>query len=927
MPAHLKVLTLNVRGLGPPHKHDLILHELEKLRFDLIFLQETHVSCAAQADKIQRKWKGKILWSFGTVRSAGVAILFSPNFSGKISKFIQDTEGRIISALVTTHSTTFNLLNIYAPNDASARKTFFDSLHSYFLCQNNQIIGGDFNLIESELDRLRPGADFAADRRLMSAFRADLRLVDVWRKNNPRGKSYTWAKKDLSQASRIDKFFIPRSLLRHVNSCSVFPCVLSDHDFLSLTISTDNIAPRRSFIWRLNTAFLSDPEFVRTVNSFIESHKLRTGSYGSLGDWWEDLKTNIRNISLTFAARRRSSVNSERNLLTKRLIRAKRAAQLGDVESSSLVTELERSLHALISKESEGAKIRARAKWVEQGEKPTRYFFRLERARADKNSFESLFDEHGVEKSTPDELETILADFYTSLYSKDNVNLQVQQRLINDLDRFLSSPERDACERPLSASELLTAAQGLQTGKSPGSDGLPVEFYLTFWDVLAEPLLSVLNEALAAGSLTASQRESLVRLIYKKDDKRLPKNWRPISLLNTDYKLASKVMTERLKTVMNSIVHEDQTCGVVGRTIFSNLHLVRDALDMIAVTGEPAILVSLDQEKAFDRVDHDFLLNVLSKFGFGPNFRRWVRLFYTNVFSRVICNGNLTRPIFLGRGVRQGCPLSPLLYVLVSEVLSTQIRLNKEIEGFLLPGAGGLQFKISQYADDATSLLKSERSLRFLLDAVRQYELASGAKLNTSKTNAMWLGGWQCNTATPFGLDWVSKIKILGVYFSNGLVDVDVDNWRTKLDKLSSVLDRWKQRDLSFIGRAMILNTLGLSRLWHVSKVLSAPTWVSDSLKKIIWPFIWKGKMECVSRQRCCAPLSLGGLNIADFNVKCASLLLSNFLSLRDNFGTEKWHYFARYNIGSRLRLLDARFNFVSALVPMALGSLSIDDE
>ena len=545
--------------------------------------------------------------------------------------------------------------------------------------------------------------------------------------------------------------------------------------------------------------------------------------------------------------------------MTKRLVRAKRSAQLGDAESASLVTELERSLHALILQESQDAKIRSRAKWIDEGEKPTRYFFRLERARADKNSFESLFDDNGVEKASPDDLEAILADFYTSLYSKDNVDLQVQQQLINDLDRSLSSFEREACERPLSTSELLTAAQGLQTGKSRGSDGLPVEFYLTFWDGLAKPLLAVLNEALDAGSLSASQRESLVRLIYKKDDKRLPKNWRPISLLNTDYKLASKVMTERLKTVMDSIVHEDQTCGVVCLTIFSNLHLVRDALDMIAVTNEPAILVSLDQEKAFDRVDHDSLLNVLSKLGFGPDFCRWVRLFYTNVFSRVICNGNLTRPIFLGRGVRQGCSLSPLLYVLVSEVLSTQIRLNREIQGFLLPGAGGLHFKVLQYADDAASLLKSERPLRFLLDAVRQYELASGAKLNTSKTKAMWLGGWRSCATTPFGLDWVPKIKILDVYFSNGLVDVDVDNWRTKLDKLTSVLDRWKQRDLSFIGRAMILNTLGLSRLWHVSKVLSAPTWMSHSLKKIIWPFIWKGKMECLSRQRRCAPLSLGG--------------------------------------------------------------------
>ena len=171
---------------------------------------------------------------------------------------------------------------------------------------------------------------------------------------------------------------------------------------------------------------------------------------------------------------------------------------------------------------------------------------------------------------------------------------------------------------------------------------------------------------------------------------------------------------------------------VVGRSIFSNLHLIRDALDMINKTNEPAILVSLDQEKAFDRVDHDFMLRVLAKFGFGPNFCRWVEIFYAKVFSRILINGALSCPVYLQRGVRQGCPLSPLLYVLVSEVLSNQIRKNRQIEGFLLPGAGGLRFTISQYADDATSILKSEKSLCHLLRVVHKYELGSGAKLNTT---------------------------------------------------------------------------------------------------------------------------------------------------------------------------------------------------
>ena len=278
--------------------------------------------------------------------------------------------------------------------------------------------------------------------------------------------------------------------------------------------------------------------------------------------------------------------------------------------------------------------------------------------------------------------------------------------------------------------------------------------------------------------------------------------------------------------------------------------------------------------KASDRVDDNFLMRVLSKFGFGTSFCRWVSIFYLNVFSRIICNGKLSAPIFLERGVGQGCPLSPLLYVLTSEVLANQICKNPAIEGFLLLGTGGVQFKVSQYADDATNFIKNKRSLCHLLETVNKYEMGSGAKLNTSKAEAMWLGRWRANGASPFGLQWVNKLKILGVYFSNGLVSVDEDNWRCKLDKLKRTLGLWSQRDLSFLGRGMILNVLGASKFWHVAKVLSPPKWVSIEYKRAVWPFIWKSKSETVSRARCVAPIERGGLNIVDFETKCSSLHL-----------------------------------------------------
>ena len=121
-------------------------------------------------------------------------------------------------------------------------------------------------------------------------------------------------------------------------------------------------------------------------------------------------------------------------------------------------------------------------------------------------------------------------------------------------------------------------------------------------------------------------------------------------------------------------------------------------------------------------------------------------------------------------------------------------------------------------------------------------------------------------------------MRVLGVFFSNGLVGVDHDNWQSKLDKLNSILNLWKQRDLSSVGRALIVNVLGVSHLWHVAKVTPPPHWVYDKFKCILWPFIWKGKMGNVSRYRCCAPLASGSPNIVNFEVKCASLCLFNFL-------------------------------------------------
>ena len=175
-------------------------------------------------------------------------------------------------------------------------------------------------------------------------------------------------------------------------------------------------------------------------------------------------------------------------------------------------------------------------------------------------------------------------------------------------------------------------------------------------------LVEVFKESFCAEELCDSMKSSVTRLVHKKDVKRDLKNWRPISLLNTDYKIGSKVLSQRLSKVLNSIIDPDQTWAVQGKSIFSNLALLRNILRYIERSGEKGIFISLDQEKAFDRVNRSFFMELLNCFGFGPSFRGWISTFYNGAYMHVLVNDFLTNPVYLRRGVRQGDALSPMLY-------------------------------------------------------------------------------------------------------------------------------------------------------------------------------------------------------------------------------------------------------------------------
>ena len=239
--------------------------------------------------------------------------------------------------------------------------------------------------------------------------------------------------------------------------------------------------------------------------------------------------------------------------------------------------------------------------------------------------------------------------------------------------------------------------------------------------------------------MSITQREGIITCIPKGDKPReYLKNWRPISLLNVVYKIGSSCIANRIKNVLPTLIHEDQTGFVPGRYIGDNLRLLYDIIHYLKEENLQGLLVSIDFEKAFDSVDWGFMEKVLKQFGFGKDIIQWVSAFYKDIKSSIIVNGQASSSFNIERGCRQGDPISPYLFILCAEVLACRIREDENIKGIKIDDT---EFKISQFADDTTSLLNGDRhSFEQLFRQLDYFGEISGLKLNAEKTNNVWLG-------------------------------------------------------------------------------------------------------------------------------------------------------------------------------------------
>ena len=378
---------------------------------------------------------------------------------------------------------------------------------------------------------------------------------------------------------------------------------------------------------------------------------------------------------------------------------------------------LKTELKSIYEEKGKQAMFRAKCRWIENGERPTKYFFNLEKSNYNKKTISELrLQDDSTTRNEAVILEQI-ENYYRNLYTSDLTFSETAYDTFTDNVESPKLPEdvQETLEGTLTYEECKKILETFQNDKAPGEDGFTVEFYTYFFELLGNDLIASFNEAHDKGELSISQRRGIITLIPKEDGSLLDlSNWRPITLLNVDLKIASKAIAKRIEPTLPNLIHSDQTGFVKGRYIGENIRLISDIMEYTSLQNLPGILTSLDFRKAFDSIEWPFIMKTLDHFNFGSDIKRWIKIFYTNTESAVQNNGFITSWFKPSKGVRQGCPLSPYLFILSAEVLSNKIRQDSNVRGIKVLGK---EIKLSQYADDTTLFNADIESLEIARNA------------------------------------------------------------------------------------------------------------------------------------------------------------------------------------------------------------------
>ena len=880
----IRFLSANVNGLGQAKKRAGFFSHIKTYKPDVLCLSDTRFDSTLE-NKLRNEVGFIPFFNSLATGRRGVAILIRKNFPIIIDQCIDDSLGNFLILKCRYDSRPFVIANIYGPN--SDQPQFFQELFEKItdLGLSEVIITGDYNVtLNHEIDN----QNYASPRNInarkkLNDLMTSNSFIDIYRHLNNDKKLFTWINRGGNQKARLDYYIVSSSMKSYVESLSILPSYRSDHAIISMEVNFDRFKRGRG-LWRHNDMYLRDIDYLartrKTIyntlakylisanhnNFYEEASDQELLEFENLSSYeknrleyninpnllLEMVLNDIRNHAMAYTVARRRELQSDINnaLVNLTWLKQLQGSDKPPQNIDNRIRACENEYETLLDNSTSQTYHDARVRNAIDGEKPTPYFLNSQKNQNAMRYISKLTKISNQGKEiiirNQTEIEFEIKDFYKNLYSKRN-------NTINSIDDFfqediinadkLTNEERTYLNKELTMQEIYEALKQSNNNSAPGSTGYTYGFYKMFWGDLKFIIMNSYQYSLQHKKLPASLSKGVISLIPKgnKPKDKLD-NWRPITLLNSLYKILSKAIANRINKVLPSVVHPDQCGFVKGRYIGECVRTTMDVFDYAKQKQKTGLLLLIDFKKAFDSVSFSFIKKSLHYLGFGETIINWIETLLHNFNGCINHAGNISDYFGIDRGCRQGDPCASLLFVCAIEILCIKLRSSNLVKGFKIDN---IEILLSLYADDCSIFLEyDEVNLRNAITILTNFFYLSGLEIHLKKTQCVIFGAQTMNTPKlchDLGLNWDQEFKLLGVTFNADTLDYS-QNFENKIEEIKKITLDWRHRFLTPIGRLCIAKTLLLSKINHLAFVIpSLSSTMVKKLENLIYNFIWGG--------------------------------------------------------------------------------------
>jgi hypothetical protein len=593
-------------------------------------------------------------------------------------------------------------------------------------------------------------------------------------------------------------------------------------------------------------------------------------------DAWKNVRNRLAKSRSALLQWRKVNVSPTEDVIKSKTVELQTLQGIDGPLDLVAIREVQRDVNNALEQDDLKWRLRAKEHWLKSGDKNTKFFHACATQKKRRNTITSICDVNGAVCTTNEGIEEAFVSYFTHLFAS-SAPTGVEECLQN-LPRKVTMEMNEMLTREFAVEEISTAMLQMAPMKSPGPDGFPTSFYQDNWEVLQEEVCAAFASFFSSGSFDSSVNKTHIALIPKIQNPTKVTEFRPISLCNVLYKIMSKVLANRLKIVLPSIISKNQSAFIPGRLISDNILVAFEALHTMhsRMWGKVGYMaLKLDMSKAYDRVEWRFLEVVMEKLGFDLKWIRWIMQCITTVQYSVVVNGIPVGEISPSRGIRQGDPISPYLFILCAEVLSSHLQYADHIK--MLSGVPtspkGPRLNHLFFADDSLIFCKAQpEDWNILIAILSSYERASGQMLNRDKTSIFF-----SRNTTQAAKECILQLSgIPATQRYDRYLGLPSLVGRSRVREFQNIMDRvrqkifdWKTKFLSLAGKEVMIKAVLQAIPTYSMSIFLLPKELCKELNSLMQKFWWghkenDKKIMWMSWERMGTPKSNGGMGFRD---------------------------------------------------------------